>query len=109
VSIGEIPSLLKLNLKTSSEYGLLNQFGERLPNLKELKLNFSNIISIIDLGSSFKNLLVLHMDNCNLKDICGIVCFNSLVELSMRNNKISDLFEIEGLSNSLEYLQLENY
>jgi Leucine-rich repeat (LRR) protein len=26
----------------------------------------------------------------------------------MKNNKIVDLFEIEGLSNSLEYLQLEN-
>jgi hypothetical protein len=106
-NIKEIQYLKKINLKLLSEYGLLNQFGERLPYLNELKLTGSNIPFISDLGSSFKKLVVLNMDNCNLSDLSGIVCFENLVEFSAKNNKITDLFEIEALS-TLKYIQLEN-
>ena len=106
-NIKEIHNLRKINLKLLSEYGLLNQFGERLPLLSELKLTGSNIPFISDLGSSFKNLVVLNMDNCNLSDLSGLVCFENLIEFSAKNNKITDLFEIEALC-SLKYVQLEN-
>lgn len=107
ISINNVSQLVKLHLKIHAEYNLLNQFGERLPNLKELKLNNSNIPSISDLGSNFKGLVVLYMDNCNLVDLSGIICFENLKEFSAKNNKINDLFEIESVT-SIQYLQLEN-
>lgn len=107
ISINNISGLVKLHLKVNSEYNLLNQFGEKLPNLKELKLTNSNIPSICDLGTNFKNLQVLIMDNCNLSDLSGLVCFEKLKEFSAKNNKVNDLFEIDSLSNLL-YLNLEN-
>ena len=108
IPIKDVKNIMKLNLVINSDYGLLNQFGEKLPFLRELKLSGSKIPSIIDLGSNFKNLRVLNLDNCNLSDLTGLVCLNNLVELSAKNNKLSDLFEIESLSNNLKYLQLEN-
>ncbi len=108
IPLKDIQYLIKLNLKIHSEYGLLNQFGERLPLLKELKLTGSNIPFISDLGSNFRNLVVLNMDNCNLTDLSGIVCLENLTELSAKSNKIIDLFELDGLSQSLKYLNLEN-
>ena len=108
IPVKDIKNIVKLNLIINSEYGLLNQFGEKLLYLRELKLTGSKIPSIADLGTNFKNLVVLNLDNCNLSDLSGIVCLNNLVELSARNNKITDLFEIDCLSNSLKFLQLEN-
>lgn len=107
ISISNVSQIIKLHLKINAEYNMLNQFGEKLPNLKELKLNNSNIPSISDLGSNFSNLQLLNMDNCNLSDLTGLVCFNNLKEFSAKDNKINDLFEIDGLSN-LQYLQLQS-
>ena len=107
INISNVSQLVKLNLKVNSEYNLLNQFGEKLPNLKELKLSGSFIPSIEDLGSNFKNLVVLNLDNCQLQDLSGLICFENLRELSIKNNKIYDLFEIDGCPK-LIYLNLEN-
>lgn len=104
----EVSNLIKINLIINSEYGLLNQFGERLPYLRELKLGGSKIPMLSDLGSNFVNLVILNMDNCGLTDITGIVCLKNLVEFSAANNRINDLFEIDALSNTLKYLQLQN-
>lgn len=108
LNLKEIKSLEKIHIKINSEYNLLNQFGERLIHLKELRLNGSNIKSISDLGSSYKNLSVLNMDNCNLSDLTGLVCFEKLEEFSAMNNKVSDLFEIEAVCSTLRILRLDN-
>ena len=50
---------------------MLNQFGEFMPNLIELKLGDSLIQCINDIGTSFKNLKILNITNCNLKDLSG--------------------------------------
>jgi hypothetical protein len=71
MSIEEVKKLEKLSMKVNAETGLLNQFGQYLPNLKELKLNFCNIPSINDIGSSFEKLIVLNVSDCNLKDLSG--------------------------------------
>ena len=107
LNITEIQNLRKLNIKINGSYGLLNQFGQRLINLKFLKLNDSFIQSIDDLGSNFKNLKILQINNCKLKDLSGIICFEQLEILEAKNNEISDLIELE-MSTSLVKLNLEN-
>ena len=107
LNISEIQNLRKLNIKINGSYGLLNQFGERLINLKFLKLNDSFIQSIDDLGSNFKNLKILQINNCKLKELSGIICFQQLEILEAKNNEISDLIELE-MSTSLVKLNLEN-
>ena len=107
LNLTEIQNLRKLNIKINGSYGLLNQFGQRLINLKFLKLNDSFIQSIDDLGSNFKNLKILQINNCKLKDLSGIICFEQLEILEAKNNEISDLIELE-MSTSLVKLNLEN-
>lgn len=70
-SIEEIKDLEKFSMKINSDFGLLNQFGQYLPNLIKLKLNNSIIPSISEIGSSFSKLKILHVNNCNLKDLSG--------------------------------------
>ena len=107
LNITEIQNLRKLNIKINGSYGLLNQFGQRLTNLKFLKLNDSFIQSIDDLGSNFKNLKILQMNNCKLKELNGIICFEQLEIFEAKNNEISDLIELE-MSTSLIKINLEN-
>ena len=107
LNITEIQNLRKLNIKINGSYGLLNQFGQRLVNLKFLKLNDSFIQSIDDLGSNFKNLKILQINNCKLKELNGIICFQQLEILEAKNNEISDLIELE-MSTSLVKINLEN-
>ena len=107
LNISEIQNLSKLNIKINGSYGLLNQFGERLTNLKFLKLNDSFIQRIDDLGSNFKNLKILQINNCKLKDLSGIICFQELEILEAKNNEISDLIELE-MCTSLIKINFEN-
>jgi hypothetical protein len=71
VDIKNISELEKLSIKIHAEFGLLNQFGQKLPKLKELRLNGSNIISIPNIGTEFRNLLILQVNKCNIKDLSG--------------------------------------
>ena len=107
ISITEIQNLKKLTIRINGSYGLLNQFGQRLINLQFLKLNDSFIQSIDDLGSNFKNLKILQINNCKLKDLSGIICFEQLEIFEAKNNEISDLIELE-MSTSIVKLNLEN-
>ncbi len=107
MNITDLQKLQKLTIRINGSYGLLNQFGQRLTNLKFLKLNDSFIQSIDDLGSNFKNLKILQINNCKLKDLTGIICFEQLEILEAKNNEISDLIELE-MSSSIKKLNLEN-
>jgi hypothetical protein len=107
MNITDLQNLQKLTIRINGSYGLLNQFGQRLVNLKFLKLNDSFIQSIDDLGSNFKNLKILQINNCKLKDLTGIICFEQLEILEAKNNEISDLIELE-MSSSIKKLNLEN-
>ena len=107
MNITDLQKLQKLTIRINGSYGLLNQFGQRLTNLKFLKLNDSFIQSIDDLGSNFKNLKILQINNCKLKDLSGIICFEQLEIFEAKNNEISDLIELE-MSSSIKKLNLEN-
>ncbi len=71
VNISNLNELKKLSLKINAEFGLLNQFGQKLPNLNELRLNNSNIVLISSIGTEFRNLRILHVNSCNIKDLSG--------------------------------------
>jgi len=107
MNITDLQNLQKLTIRINGSYGLLNQFGQRLVNLKFLKLNDSFIQSIDDLGTNFRNLKILQINNCKLKDLTGIICFEQLEILEAKNNEISDLIELE-MSTSIKKLDLEN-
>ena len=72
-----------------------------------MKLNDSFIQSIDDLGSNFKNLKILQINNCKLKDLSGIICFEQFEIFETKNNEISDLIELE-MSTTIVKLNLEN-
>jgi len=47
------------------------------------------------------------MNDCKLKDLSGIICFEHLEILEAKNNQISDLIELE-MCTSIKKLDLEN-
>ena len=107
ININDLKNLNKLSIKINGIYGLLNQFGQRLTELIYLKLNNSFIQNINDLGTNFNNLKILQMNDCKLKDLSGIICFEHLEVLEAKNNQISDLIELE-MCTSIKKLDLEN-
>ena len=107
ININDLKSLNKLSIKVSGSYGLLNQFGQRLTKLIYLKLNNSFIQNINDLGTNFNNLKILQINDCKLKELSGIICFEHLEVLEAKNNQISDLIELE-MCTSIKKLDLEN-
>ncbi|XP_069594958.1 leucine-rich repeat-containing protein 56 [Ranitomeya imitator] len=84
----------------------LGNFGTHMPNLRELKLNNSVIVSIRDLGTSLSHLQVLWLARCNLTDLDGISSLSSLKELYLAYNALRDLSQVSMLEN-LEILDLE--
>ena len=107
IDISSLNTLNKLAIKINGSYGLLNQFGQRLTKLIYLKLNNSFIPSINDLGTNFRNLKIIQINNCQLKDLGGLICFEHLEVFEAKNNQISDLIELE-MCMSLKKLDLEN-
>lgn len=80
--------------------------GEILSSLEYLKLNDSIISSFRDIGTSFKNVRVLHIGRCELKEVQGIQAFEQLEELYISYNEIDELFDI-GFVEHLTVLDLE--
>ena len=58
-------------------------------------MNDSSIQRVDDLGSNFSHLKILQINNCKLKDLNGIICFEQLEILEAKNNETSDLIEME--------------
>ena len=77
-----------------------------MQSLEWLKLNDSVIPSFRDIGTSFKNVQVLYLGRCELKEVQGIQAFEQLEELYMGYNEIDDLFDI-GFIQHLKVLDLE--
>ncbi|KAG7238114.1 hypothetical protein INR49_030176 [Caranx melampygus] len=89
----------------TQEYTLGN-FGAFLPNMVQLKMNNSMIMSIRDLGTTLSHLQVLWMSRCCLQDLDGISTFSSLKELYVAYNAVSDLSQV-GMLENLQLLDLE--
>ena len=81
--------------------------GERLPNLRELKLSGSHISSLRELGTALSSVEVLWVSRCGLHDLQGLTAFGSLKELFASFNDINDLSGAAG-SEALEVLDLDS-
>lgn len=107
IKIEEIKQLTELVMQIPQNFGMLNDFGFYLPNLKILNLSKSKIKSIDEIGISFKQLEVLNVSQCELEDLSGIVCFEKLNELDASHNEIEDLVELE-MCSSIKILKLND-
>ncbi|MGH0136655.1 UNVERIFIED_CONTAM: hypothetical protein FKN15_024460 [Acipenser sinensis] len=84
----------------------LGNIGTYLPNLMQLKMSNSLIVSVRDLGTTLSHLQVLWMARCGLSDLDGVPSFCSLKELYLAYNDISDMSQVSMLDH-LESLDLE--
>ena len=70
-----------------------------MSSLEFLKLNDSIIPSFRDNGTSFRNVRVLYLGRCELKDVQGIQAFEQLEELYIGYNEIDELFDISFIEH----------
>ncbi|KAK9823795.1 hypothetical protein WJX72_005550 [[Myrmecia] bisecta] len=95
-----------LEIEVDTSTASVNSIAQRMPNLRELKLNGSVLESIRDLGSGLKNLQVLWVARCGLSGLEGIGGVPLLRELYASFNHIDNLEPLTGLEH-LETLDLE--
>ncbi|XP_062857361.1 leucine-rich repeat-containing protein 56 isoform X2 [Trichomycterus rosablanca] len=102
----DLQQVTSLEMCVDTRLNTLGNFGVYLPNLVQLKMNNSLILSVRDLGTTLSHLQVLSLVRCGLTDLDGIPSFSSLKELYVAYNKVSDLSQISMLEQ-LKVLDLE--
>jgi hypothetical protein len=102
----DLASERSLTMRVDAASLPLELIGERLPNLRELKLSGSRIPCVRDLGTSLRHVQVLWLSRCGLRDLAGIAALVSLKELYAAFNDICDLGPLADLE-SLELVDLE--
>ena len=80
-----------LKLKVDVEEKPIDDLGNTLPNLIELKMNNSQIRSFRDFGTSLRRLQVLWISRCGVRELDGIASLPSLIELYVSFNEVQDL------------------
>ena len=106
IEVSELALLPKLELRVDTTCHSLQVTGEILSSLQWLKLNDSIIRCFRDVGTQFKNVRILHVARCQLKEVQGIQAFEQLEELYISHNAIDDLFDI-SLAEHLTVLDME--
>ncbi|KAJ9465659.1 putative U2 small nuclear ribonucleoprotein Aprime [Diplonema papillatum] len=102
----DLSKVVELEITIDAEETMVGEFGRRLPNLAHLKLNGSNMPTIRSLGTSLCHLRVLWLNRSNVRCLAGISSMESLEELYVAFNSISDVSHAAGLPN-LSLLDLE--
>lgn len=72
IEVSQLAMLPKIELRVDTSSHNLQVTGEILTSLEYLKLNDSIIRSFRDIGTSFKNVRVLHIARCELREVQGI-------------------------------------
>ncbi|XP_051477028.1 leucine-rich repeat-containing protein 56 [Apus apus] len=104
--VDDLQQVKALQMRVDTRENSLGNLGPYLPNLRELKLNNSLLVSVRDLGTTLSHLHILWMAHCGLSDLDGISSCSSLKELYIAYNNISDLSQLTWL-DCLEVLDLE--
>jgi Leucine-rich repeat (LRR) protein len=99
IDVSELAGLTKIELRVDTSCHSLYVTGEILQSLEYLKLNDSVIRCFRDIGTSFKNVRVLHIARCEIKEVQGIQAFEQLEELYISFNEIDELFDISFLEH----------
>ncbi|XP_012984561.1 leucine-rich repeat-containing protein 56 [Melopsittacus undulatus] len=106
IGVDDLQQVNALEMRVDTRENSLGNFGAYLPNLRELQLNNSLLMSVRDLGTTLSHLYILRMAHCGLSDLDGISSCSSLRELYIAYNNISDLSQLPWLDH-LEVLDLE--
>jgi len=106
VDVDMLNKVTRAEMKVDLSFNSLQYAGELLQSLRQLKLNNSIIGSLRDIGNSFKNLEILWISKCGMKDLAGLSSFPKLQELYAPYNNIKDLSDIIFHSH-LQVLDLE--
>ena len=102
----DLTQVKKLTLSIDTREHSLSLLGHLTPNLRELKLTDSVLRSFRDLGTSLKNLRILHASKCKISDLDGISVLPGLEELYVPFNKIQDVTPL-AMHEHLQVLDLE--
>ncbi|KAM9013769.1 leucine-rich repeat-containing protein 56 isoform 3-T3 [Ara ararauna] len=97
--VDDLQQVNALEMRVDTRENSLGSFGAYLPNLRELKLNNSLLMSVRDLGTTLSHLYVLWMAHCGLSDLDGISSCSSLREPDYNYRA-----EVKKLIPHLEYL-----
>ncbi|XP_063188412.1 leucine-rich repeat-containing protein 56 isoform X4 [Chroicocephalus ridibundus] len=97
--VDDLQRVKALEMRVDTRENSLGSFGAYLPNLRELKLNNSLLVSVRDLGTTLSHLRVLWMAHCGLSDLDGISSCGSLKEPDYNYRA-----EVKKLIPHLEYL-----
>eukprot|EP01063_Lacrimia_lanifica_P041441 TRINITY_DN9679_c0_g1_i1.p1 TRINITY_DN9679_c0_g1~~TRINITY_DN9679_c0_g1_i1.p1 ORF type:complete len:560 (+),score=112.56 TRINITY_DN9679_c0_g1_i1:124-1803(+) len=102
----DLTNVTKLDLQLDTELTMIGDLGRRLPCLRQLRLNGSNIPCVRDLGTSLDCVTVLWMSRCNTTSLAGISALRHLEELYCAFNYVEDISPLGGLPE-LSTLDLE--
>ena len=69
IEVEELAALTKIELRVDTSCHNLQVTGEILSSLEFLKLNDSVIGCFRDIGTSFKNVRVLHLARCEIREV----------------------------------------
>ena len=110
----ELPSIETLRLSGSSgnigyRQNIIKTLNgiEKFPNLKDIKLNWTDEILDISAIKNCTKLTSINIQNARVQSISGIENLKDLRVLNLNSNSISGLKPLENLQN-LEYLDLSN-
>lgn len=102
----DLETVTKLELTVDTTDQAINRLGELCPNLRQLKLNDSQLCSFRDLGTSLRGLRILWLSRSGITDLDGISVLEQLEELYVSFNDIDDLTPL-SLHDTLTVLDLE--
>ncbi|TSK45870.1 Leucine-rich repeat-containing protein 56 [Bagarius yarrelli] len=102
----DLQQVTSLEICVDTQQTILGTLGVHLPNLVQLKMNNSLILSVRDLGITLSHLQVLSLVRCGLADLEGLASLSSLEELYVAYNNVSDLSQLCMLEQ-LELVDLE--
>ncbi|GMH57308.1 hypothetical protein TrST_g8286 [Triparma strigata] len=101
----QLSQVTQLSIIVDSSRIFLDDLPNYLPNLQSLTLDNSRIGSIRDLGTNLRGLVRLSMGECGLQGLEGIAALDSLRELRLSSNQISDLTPL-AMHETLQVLDL---
>ncbi|KAI5626869.1 leucine-rich repeat-containing protein 56, partial [Silurus asotus] len=102
----DLQQVTSLEMCVDTRQTILGNLGVHLPNLVQLKMNNSLILSVRDLGITLSHLQVLSLVRCGLTDLEGLPSLSLLKELYVAYNNVSDLSQVCMLEQ-LELVDLE--
>eukprot|EP00602_Paraphysomonas_sp_CaronLab_P004364 CAMPEP_0185030398 /NCGR_PEP_ID=MMETSP1103-20130426/17327_1 /TAXON_ID=36769 /ORGANISM="Paraphysomonas bandaiensis, Strain Caron Lab Isolate" /LENGTH=953 /DNA_ID=CAMNT_0027565509 /DNA_START=149 /DNA_END=3013 /DNA_ORIENTATION=- len=100
-----VDELTHISLVVDTSYQSLLDLGDIVKNLTHLTLDHSQITCVRDLGTGLRGLTYLSLNSCCLNELDGIGMLVNLVQLSVRDNMISDITAL-AMHETLKTLDL---